>query len=1176
MSDEDLSSAPSKRPEVGRRSSAVELVKPGEADFWHEEDGSLRFISRIVRYPCAHIWGVLTVALLMTMIAGQSFETFDSGEHDYDLDSIQAVKFDSLNLASKMFETQPTGRRQLSNPDFNLADPRVHSYFGPSNAASILAQHLQTALGPANLGQFPHRDSFERVLGEHQVHSRELTGDEIEVKVGEGDGSKVDQQSQSAAPLLMAYEHGDTLFSPETLAKIKATEDIFRKNTKYGQFCKKTYEEPGDPANNCTRPFSAINLFYASEWDRAAVERVKSNLTTTAEFATFNTVALCFAIDGAEEFPYCQRKRAGMAESSWDLQKAIGSDLNAITDAWDGQAEVVANGNTQAGIDEMLQFVLLCKKLPLYGYKVDYYFDKDFSATNLKSRYTRSVGFFGTPLEGYVDENDREDEQKKKLATWFKDECYADLLAAGDGELKVLLLFIAIIFEVIFDTIIADMMLSFAAILMVWSFLWLQTGSCFIATMGMVEIMLSLPCAYFFYRCIFQIKFFGWTNAMALFLVLAIGADDVFVFMDAYKQSAKAGPAVLKNLSTRMTWVYKRAGLAMLITSATTCAAFLCTCLSPLASQISFGIFAALVIFCDYILVMSFFCTTVIIYHNAVEYRSTCGCETKRTGCCACVCCFPIPIDERSTTLHRDDDLSKVENEHQDETVMENLKAFKFSNALALLFGRKLAEVVLKKEVRVAILVVCIAWGIPMIVLASKIQPTTQAEQFLPDSHPFQAIINVLNNAFPKASQEPNMEVFVSWGVGMVDRDGVDQMLDANFVGKATMDAGFVFDEATQAHIVDACVAVGAGIDHKAAEFHELVGFHSDTGFGAVDCWVHDLKTYVEVGNRSLSSNFTIPGSPFKQSEYRFPIPVDQVPAVMEEFMATTVEGGFGTVLDKYSWQLGWDPVRRLVRFVSIKLGSCCITEHAYLTRDRGLVEYNKFEQYVDRMNERGTAAGVPGAGCFQTDAAGGGGGSDIGKWNFINNQKIYQDSASAGAKVGVCLAFVVILMATRSLIVAVAATTSIACTLLCVLGGMQMLGWQLGTIEAILISITAGFSVDYVVHLAHAYVQKTNVPRAGRVTEAFEEMGVSVFSGMATSFMAAFVLLFCQLRFFYKFGVFLAMTITFSWLWANFFFMGAMATFGPESKTHPTEASDNDGANPEKEVGVKGDRTII
>eukprot|EP00622_Pseudochattonella_farcimen_P003046 FR738135.1.p1 GENE.FR738135.1~~FR738135.1.p1 ORF type:complete len:164 (+),score=18.40 FR738135.1:42-494(+) len=108
----------------------------------------------------------------------------------------------------------------------------------------------------------------------------------------------------------------------------------------------------------------------------------------------------------------------------------------------------------------------------------------------------------------------------------------------------------------------------------------------------------------------------------------------------------------------------------------------------------------------------------------------------------------------------------------------------------------------------------------------------------------------------------------------------------------------------------------------------------------------------------------------------------------------------------------------------------------------------------------------------------------------------------------------------------------------------MVMLGWQLGSIEAILIAITAGFSVDYVVHLAHAMVQKdTDVD--GRIRESFREMGVSVFSGMFTSVGASIFLFSCQLRFFYKFGVFLCSTIAFSWLFANFWLPTLVKTFG-------------------------------
>lgn len=105
---------------------------------------------------------------------------------------------------------------------------------------------------------------------------------------------------------------------------------------------------------------------------------------------------------------------------------------------------------------------------------------------------------------------------------------------------------------------------------------------------------------------VLQIKWIAFEQFLALYIILAIGADDVFVFMDAYKQSFYAGPKVNKSLEIRMSWVYRRAGLAMLITSLTTCAAFVATAASsPIPTLQNFGIFAAGVILIDYALVMS-------------------------------------------------------------------------------------------------------------------------------------------------------------------------------------------------------------------------------------------------------------------------------------------------------------------------------------------------------------------------------------------------------------------------------------------------------------------------------------------------------------------------------------------------------------------------------------------
>ena len=103
------------------------------------------------------------------------------------------------------------------------------------------------------------------------------------------------------------------------------------------------------------------------------------------------------------------------------------------------------------------------------------------------------------------------------------------------------------------------------------------------------------------------------------------------------------------------------------------------------------------------------------------------------------------------------------------------------------------------------------------------------------------------------------------------------------------------------------------------------------------------------------------------------------------------------------------------------------------------------------------------------------------------------------------------------------------------------MIGWSLITNEAILFSILAGFSVDYIVHLAHAYIESEgDVPN--RIKNAFGDMGVSVFSGMFTSVIASIPLFFCKLTFFAKFGTFLCLTIVFSWVFANFVFMAMLA----------------------------------
>merc|ERR1711998_136667 len=120
--------------------------------------------------------------------------------------------------------------------------------------------------------------------------------------------------------------------------------------------------------------------------------------------------------------------------------------------------------------------------------------------------------------------------------------------------------------------------------------------------------------------------YFAGLNAMTLFVVLAIGADDIFVLMDAYQQSLYHGP-VCKDLKTRITWVYRRATSAMFVTSFTTMAAFVATATSPLVDVQSFGIFAAFAILVDFALVITWFPACLVWYHNNLESRGHCCCR---------------------------------------------------------------------------------------------------------------------------------------------------------------------------------------------------------------------------------------------------------------------------------------------------------------------------------------------------------------------------------------------------------------------------------------------------------------------------------------------------------------------------------------------------------------------
>ena len=114
----------------------------------------------------------------------------------------------------------------------------------------------------------------------------------------------------------------------------------------------------------------------------------------------------------------------------------------------------------------------------------------------------------------------------------------------------------------------------------------------------------------------------------------------------------------------------------------------------------------------------------------------------------------------------------------------------------------------------------------------------------------------------------------------------------------------------------------------------------------------------------------------------------------------------------------------------------------------------------------------------------------------------------------------------------------------------MALRGLPLGNTTSISVTILCGFAVDYVVHLAHSFETAKSATRREKFQDAIDEIGISVFSGMITSVLASGALFLCLIQFFSKFGFFLMNTVSWSWIWANGFFVTLMYLVGPDETT--------------------------
>eukprot|EP00581_Thalassiosira_minuscula_P028224 CAMPEP_0183756486 /NCGR_PEP_ID=MMETSP0739-20130205/5061_1 /TAXON_ID=385413 /ORGANISM="Thalassiosira miniscula, Strain CCMP1093" /LENGTH=1155 /DNA_ID=CAMNT_0025993693 /DNA_START=45 /DNA_END=3512 /DNA_ORIENTATION=+ len=1030
--------------------------------FFTDHRGNLKAVAFVVRHPCAIFWFLIVLCIVISFL-------------------LQAMVF---RAAEGNPFTVPTN-------EFDLKDERSVQY-----------------------------DSY-RLAKDRVAASR---------AIAETDGKQVLYQSELAAIAYWVFEadqektSNGVFGSASSIEGMKDAYDIFLDDPEFAKYCVLDYRTPvaANETRKCRAPLTPLAMYYPSEWDEEKAASIIDELKDPAKMELFNTFPLVlYVTEGLYED--LMPDYITPADINWARKLAF--DIWSMVAKWDMEGELVPNYQQ---VTELASYLI---QVDAFKGTVDFGFDKGFSAENPVSQYSRGIVFWGAPLD-VIESGEVMDEEKEEAVEEADDDKGAPLNVTESGEvmdeekeeadddkrkefikanyleqmnkqsekdkdeeINSYYFMTAIIGDVIIEIVTKDATLAIFSFVFVFIWLRLNTNSWMLAFVGFFEIFFSIPIAWFIFTVIFQIKYFATLNTLAIFIVAAIGADDIFIFMDAYKQS-QYHPEILVDLETRMSWVYRRSGTAMAITSATTCAAFLCTLITPLASLQSFGIFAAVTIFIDYVLVMTLFCTAVIIYHNRFENSAVCGC------CCPCGRVDPSNTEKARVALEESDG----------EIKRDRVSEF---------FRVKVAGFVQKPLNRLCLCIIFLTWLGLAIWQASLIQATKESEQFLDEEHPLQKSVSILDKQFPTADDDLGLKVYYVWGVDEVDRDGVNLLLDPEYYGSPNFVKGFDFNQQCQSDLMDFCDKLKTD-----TKYQNLI--KRKNGVGQVYCFLEELAAYNVKGNLTDCDYVRTGG--WRNTTWQ--VDPNDLPSIMPDFLkqkSCLDENNRETISGRYQEEIGWDGTSLM--FVAVAAESSVLDPFG---QDAESLTRKEYEQFVAIAKEQDQIVSKSCSGAaIMTDLDN--------KFVFMNNQSIYVQSAIQSAVLGVAIAFVVLLFSTRVFHIAFFASLSIMSVLVSVVGTMVMLGWFLGSIESTLIGIIAGFSVDYVVHLAHAYEIAKGDTNA-RVTEAFSDLGISVFNGMITSVVASIPLFFCQLQFFAKFGTFLCLTIAFSWIFANFGFMSLLA----------------------------------
>ncbi|XP_035783888.1 protein dispatched-like [Anopheles albimanus] len=662
--------------------------------------------------------------------------------------------------------------------------------------------------------------------------------------------------------------------------------------------------------------------------------------------------------------------------------------------------------------------------------------------------------------------------------------------------------------------------------------MWLYTSSLFVTIMTVTAVAFSLGIAYFVYAVIFELTFFPFMNLLAVIVVIGIGADDAFIFLkiwkctiaDRMKKAANGNGIVIPvvpptTLTSRsmvdvgdfpdtlvdiMGGTLRHAALSMLVTSATTAAAFYASYVSSITAVRCFGIFSGTAVMANYLLMVTWLPAAV-----SIAERISCLLLLK-------------PIT-RVTTSHRCSLAPPF-------VVFARFIRHVEDTIIGLVVNMPLLWIGLLGTIGILSGVLVLYW--PKLRL-----PDSPDFKLFISNHPFERYDSEFKDMFWFEKMYTTTESFkiplrFVWGVLPVDRGN---FLDPEARGKLYFDDTFNMSAPeSQRWLLQFCQRI------KNQTFYQ-------TSYGLLlpNCFIENFINFMarrcndSMGEIDRTPCCEVSPFPFASDIFEQCLP-ESISSLYETPREFFIPGVAGPKFARSSFVFGNEREQQ-TREAAVETGKmvkAVVIE--YESTQIFSMSYTEIESFV-RTVEAWFAEQLLDAPVAMANA-----------W-FISELEFFdlQDTLSSGTLVAIAMAMavalLVLMVVTLNVLISLYAIVTVTFTILTTVAVLVLLGWKLNVLESVAVSTAIGLAVDFSLHYGVHYRLSTEPDRRSSTHFSLRRMLGPTAMAAITTGSAGALMLPSNVLAYIQIGVFLVIVMSISWVYATFFLMSLLRVAGPQ-----------------------------